>query len=96
MRPSEAIACHRDALLKIAARNGMSNLRVFGSVARGEDKEGSDVDLLVDDSPNITLLTLARVSREAEELTGVPFDIHTVDSIHDRYVDRVLRESRPL
>ena len=96
MRPSEAIACHRDAILAIAERNGLSNLRVFGSVARGEDKEGSDVDLLVDAARGTTLLTLAGVIIEAEELTGVPFDIHTVDSIHDRYLENVLREARPL
>ena len=48
MKPSEALATHRDRLLAIAAGHGASNLRVFGSVVKGVDKEGSDIDLLLD------------------------------------------------
>lgn len=47
MRPSEALAKHRDEVLAIIARHAVSNPRVFGSVARGEDEEGSDLDMLV-------------------------------------------------
>ena len=58
MKPSETVAIHRDQLLTIAARHGASNLRVFGSVATGADKEGSDIDLLVDVRQGTSLFDL--------------------------------------
>lgn len=66
---------HRQSILSIAARVGASNIRVFGSVARGEHREGSDVDLLVDLAPGVTLFDLSRLRRELSELVGVPVDI---------------------
>ena len=66
---------HRQAILSIAARIGASNIRVFGSVARGEHREGSDIDLLVDLAPGVTLFDLSRLHRELSELLGVPVDI---------------------
>ncbi len=96
MRPSAAIARHRTALLEVAARHGLSNVRVFGSVARGEDRDDSDVDLLVEASSGTSLLTLVRAKREAEEVAGVPIDIHTIGSIHERYRANVLKDARPL
>ncbi len=95
MRPSEAIILHRAALLDIASRHGLANVRVFGSVARGEDSDGSDIDLLVD-AEGTTLMTLVRARREAEQATGVAVDIHTLGSIHQRYRPTVLRDARPL
>jgi len=96
MRPSEIVARHRASLLDVAQRYGLSNVRVFGSVARGEDRDGSDLDLLVDPAQNTTLLSLARARREAEELTGVRIDIHTLGSIHERYRSSILKDARPL
>lgn len=66
---------HRQKVRDIVARYGLSNLRVFGSVARGEDTPESDVDLLVDVPPGIGLLTLARCERDLEALLGVPVDL---------------------
>jgi predicted nucleotidyltransferase len=68
MRPSEAVAQHRQALLEMAHRHGVVNHRVFGSVARGEDAEGSDIDLLVDAPRGTTYFTLARLQDEARPL----------------------------
>lgn len=96
MRPSEAIMRHRSALLEITGRHGLANVRVFGSAARGQDCEGSDIDLLVDVGTNTTLLALVRAKREAEELTGINVDIHTLGSIHQRYHANVLQDARPL
>ncbi|HXP96746.1 MAG TPA: nucleotidyltransferase family protein [Telmatospirillum sp.] len=96
MRPSDAIVHYRGALLDIASRYRFANLRVFGSAARGEDREGSDIDLLVDAPDGTTLLTLVRAKREAEDLTGVSVDIHTIDAIHERYRANVMRDARPL
>ena len=96
MRPSEAIARHRDALLEAARRHGVSNLRVFGSVARGEDHDASDVDLLVDASRGTTYFALARLKREVETLTGIAFDIHTSAGLKEQIRDRVLKDAKPL
>lgn len=96
MRPSEAIVRYREALLDIARRNGVSNVRIFGSVTRNEDGEGSDIDLLVDPSAETTLLDLARIKLEAEDMTGVLFDIRTPLSISARFRNAVLRDAKPL
>lgn len=96
MRPSEAVDAHRQALLDIARRHGVTNVRVFGSASRREDDEGSDVDLLVDPSTETTLLDLVRIKIEAEELTGVSFDIQTPMSLSKRFRDTVLRDAKPL
>jgi len=66
---------HRDALLHIAAARGASNLRVFGSVARGEDAADSDIDLLVDIEPRVGLLGLARLERDLEAVLQAEVDL---------------------
>jgi predicted nucleotidyltransferase len=96
MRPSESIPRHRDALLETARRHGITNLRVFGSVARGDDTAHRDVDLLVDAPRGTTYFDLARLKREVEDLTGLTFDIHTYSGLKDEVRDRVLRDARLL
>jgi len=96
MRPSDAIVRYREALLEIACRHGVSNVRVFGSASRNEDGEGSDVDLLVEPSAETTLLDLARIKLEAEDLTGVPFDVRTPLSLSRRFREAILQGARPL
>lgn len=65
----------RQPVLELAARHGASNVRVFGSVARGDHRADSDVDLLVDLEPGVTFLGLNRLRRELSELLGVPVDV---------------------
>ncbi|WP_147795941.1 nucleotidyltransferase family protein [Cellulomonas sp. Y8] len=65
----------RDAIVAAAGRHGMSNVRVFGSVARGEDGPESDVDLLVDLEPGVSLFDLARLEVELTDLLGRPVDL---------------------
>lgn len=96
MRPSEVIARHRDALLEVARRYGATNLRVFGSVARGEDVADSDIDLLVDVPRGTTYFDLARLKHEAEDLTGLTFDIHTASGLKDAVRSRALKDAKPL
>ncbi len=72
---SKQLFRHRHGVRTIAARYGLSNVRVFGSVARGEDTPGSDIDLLVDVAPGVGLLGLARCERDLEALLGVPVDL---------------------
>lgn len=77
----------RDELVRIAARYGVTNVRVFGSVARGEHHAQSDVDLLVDLEPGVTLFTLARLRQELSELLGAPVDIVSARALLPRDVD---------
>jgi uncharacterized protein len=71
----------RREIKRVAERHGISNVRVFGSVARGEDRSDSDVDLLVDLSPGVGLFTLARLQRELEQLLSARVDLIPDDGL---------------
>lgn len=96
MRPSEALAIQRERILAIAAAHGASNLRVFGSVATGADKEGSDIDLLVDIGPGISLFEYVGLQLDIQEALGVRVDLCTEEELHPRLRARILAEARPL
>jgi uncharacterized protein len=71
---------HREDLVAAAAAHGVSNLRVFGSVARGEDRADSDVDLLADFPPGLSLFRLGRLVADLEGILGTRVDlIHAAD-----------------
>lgn len=72
---SRVLGRQRDAIVAAADRHGMSNVRLFGSVARGEDGPDSDVDLLVDLAPGVSLLDLARLEVELTDILGRPVDV---------------------
>jgi predicted nucleotidyltransferase len=72
------LRAHRDEILRLAVPCGVSNIRVIGSVARGDAAPGDDIDLLVDFTPGPGGLALFRFAREVEELVGHPVDIGTV------------------
>jgi predicted nucleotidyltransferase len=86
----------RQAILRIAASHGARNLRVFGSVARGEARPGSDLDLLVDMEPGRTLLDLVAVGQDLEALLGRRVDVLTEASVHPRLRATIVAEARPL
>ncbi|MFW6598080.1 helix-turn-helix domain-containing protein [Propionibacteriaceae bacterium Y2011] len=75
--PREALATHHHELVTLAADHGLTNLRVFGSVVRGTDGPGSDLDLLVSRSPGVGLMTLAAFAERATNLLGVDVDVVT-------------------
>ncbi|PZU46631.1 MAG: nucleotidyltransferase [Microbacterium sp.] len=75
--PREALERHRDELKVIAARYGLSNVRVFGSVAEGTDTAHSDLDILVTRADEVGLLAIAEFTLAAEQLLGVPVDVVT-------------------
>lgn len=76
MLPSELLHIHREEILEILGRYPrLSNLRVVGSVARGEDTEDSDIDFLIDTVPGATLFDLGGLHEDLEELLGIPVDI---------------------
>lgn len=86
----------RERILQIAAECGARNVRVFGSVARGEATEQSDLDLLVEWEPERGLLDHVRLVQGLEDLLGVKVQIGTERSLHRLIRDRVLSEARPL
>lgn len=87
---------HRDEILNIAARNGAVNVRVFGSVARGDFHAGSDIDFLVNLQAGRSLLDLARMLREIQSLLNYPVDIVTEAGLRPRIKQQVLKEAQEL
>lgn len=90
------IKIHRQELLDMMTKHGFSNLRVFGSMARSDSGEHSDVNLLVDVPEDTSALTMVGLELELQALFGRRVDLATEDMLHPFYRDRVLRESRPL
>ena len=87
---------HRERVLEIARKYGAGNVRVFGSTARGTDRDGSDIDLLVDMDERATLFTLTSLEQELSDLLGVRVDVRTPAEI-SRYIrTRILAEARLL
>ncbi len=92
----EVLKVKREEILRIAARHGARNVRLFGSVARGEADDGSDVDVLVDMEPGRSLLDMGGLLMDLRELLGRDVDVVTEPSLHWYIRDRILREAVPL
>lgn len=69
---------------------------MFGSVARGEDIEGSDLDLLVAPTADTTLMDIGAIRHELKQLLGVDVDVLTPDALPDEHRDRILEEAQPV
>ncbi len=96
MRPSVLLNRHRQRILSLAAARGASRLRVFGSVAKGIDRDGSDLDLLVDLPPGTSLLTVVGLQQELSDVLGTAVDLCTERELHPDLASRILAEARPL
>lgn len=96
MKPSEALRYNRDAVRRLALEHRVSNVRVFGSVLRGEDADGSDLDLLVDPTPETTLFDIGAIQVGAQRLLGVPVDVLTPDSLPEKFRQLILKEAKPV
>lgn len=86
----------REEILNAAARHGASNVRIFGSVARAEDRPDSDVDFLVTLERGRTLFDHAALILELERLLGRKVDVVTEAGIKERIRENILSEARPL
>ena len=86
----------RDEILRIATAHKASNVRVFGSAARGDADETSDVDFLVEFEPGTSLLQHGAMIAELEELLGRKVDVAPEKTLRERVRERVLREAVPL
>ncbi len=96
MRPSEVLPLHRDAIRRLVLNSGMANPRLFGSVVHGDDVEDSDLDLLVDPSPETSLLDIAKLQIELEATVGVKVDLRTPKFLPPTFRDKVLAEAVPV
>ena len=96
MNIDELLQERREEILRIAARRGAYNVRIFGSVARGEARPDSDVDFLVELEPSRSLLDLGGLLMDLQDLLECEVDVLTEAGLRDRIRQRVLSEARPL
>lgn len=96
MRPSAALEANRTAVRRAVQRFKTTNVRVFGSVLEGSDREGSDLDLIVDPLPGATLFDLGGLHTELEELLGVRVDLLTPRDLPPKFRAEVLAQARPV
>ena len=96
MKPSDALAAHRAGIRRIVAAHRARNPRVIGSVVHGEDTEDSDLDLLVDPTPETTLFDLAGMQQALEEFLAVPVDVVTPNGLPDRTREQIIAEAEPV
>lgn len=96
MRPSLALELKRIAVREAASRFRVVNPRIFGSVLRGTDLDGSDLDLLVDALPGATLLDLGDLQDELKLLLGVHVDLMTPGDLPPKFRAKVLAEAQPV
>lgn len=93
MTQAELLQEKREEILRIAKKYGAYHVRVFGSVARGEADEKSDIDLLVDMERGRSLLDLAGLLVDLEDLLGCAVDVVPEDSLRERIRSRILKEA---
>ena len=96
MKPSQALQLNRVAVREIALRHRVRNIRVFGSVLRGEDTEDSDLDILVEPTAETTLMDIGAIRFELRKLLGVKVDVLTPNALPDSIKDQILIEAVPV
>ncbi len=93
MKPSEAFDIHRTAIKEIVEANQARNPRLFGSVARGDDNDRGDLDLLIDTTGATTLFDIAGIEMELRQLLGVPVHVTTTGALRGPLRERILAEA---
>ncbi|QDL54565.1 nucleotidyltransferase family protein [Rhodoferax aquaticus] len=96
MKPSHALESNRIAIRKVVERHRARNARVFGSVLHGVDHEGSDLDILIDPTPETTMFDIGAIRHELLQLLGVPVDVLTPNALPERFRAQVVAEARPV
>ncbi len=93
MKPSQALASHRADIRRVVETHRACNARVFGSVIHGEDTEDSDLDILIDPTPETTLMDVAAIQVELERLLGISVDVLTPRALPEKFRSLVLAEA---
>ncbi|MEO7326476.1 MAG: nucleotidyltransferase family protein [Dokdonella sp.] len=96
MKPSEALASNRAAIRHVVESHRARNARVFGSVLRGQDTDSSDLDILIDPTPETTLFDIGAIRHKLGQLLGVSVDVLTPNALPDSFRATVLAEARPV
>lgn len=92
----ELVEAHREEIKAIVARHGGRSVAIFGSVARGEENPDSDIDFLVELSPDARPIKILSIGAELEDTLGVKVDVGTPASLREHVRDQVLAEAVPL
>lgn len=90
------VLAHRGELLDVLRRHGVTNAEIFGSAARGDDHEGSDLDLLVDFAPDTSIIDIIGIQRELQDVVGVPVDLIPRSGLKPRVRARAAKDLVPL
>lgn len=96
MTARETLKRHRADVLKLAAQYGATDIRVFGSVARGDANESSDIDLLVRMTPGRSVFDIGGLLMDLQDLLGRRVDVVTERGLRPRVREQVLREAVPI
>ncbi len=96
MRPSERLASNRAAIRQVVESHRARNARVFGSVLHGLDTDSSDLDILIEPTPETTLFDIGAIRHELGQLLGVPVDVLTPNALPDAFRAQVLEEALPI
>jgi len=96
MEFEELITQKREEILNLAAQHGACNVRIFGSVARGDAREDSDIDFLIDLGEKLSPWFPVRFIRDLENLLGCKVDVITEKGLKERIRERVIQEAVPL
>jgi len=96
MRPSVVLDMNRSAVREAVGRFRTANPRIFGSVLYGTDRDGSDLDLLVDALPGATLFDLGGLQDELSSLLGIDVDVRTPGDLPQKFRAKVLAEAQPV
>jgi predicted nucleotidyltransferase len=96
MKPSEALASNRATIRRVVESHHACNARVFGSVLRGQDTDSSDLDILVDPTPETTLMDVAAIQVELQRLLGVSVDVLTPKALPEAFRSQILSEAMPV
>ncbi len=96
MKIREILQQKREEILNLAAQHGASNIRIFGSVARDEEREDSDIDFLVDMASDRSLLDRIGLIQDLEDLLGRKVDVATVKGLRESFRERIMSQAIPL
>jgi len=88
----QRVAAHRGELREVLRRHGVTNPEIFGSAARGDDHEGSDVDILVDFPPGTSIIDIIGIQHELEDLLGVHVDLVPRNGLKERVRVRAAKD----
>lgn len=96
MRPSDALTLNRSTIRQVVESHHARNPRIFGSVIHGKDTETSDLDILIDPTPETTLFDIGAIRHELLKLLGVPVDVLTPKALPEKFRNTVLSEAIPV